>query len=47
MEAALPLRAGSHRLLVRVDGGEWMPPPGLPAAPDEFGGRVGVLLVEG
>lgn len=36
---------GVHRVNVRVDGGEWRAPPGLPAVRDEFGGEVGVLVV--
>lgn len=39
------LAPGAHRLALRVDGGEWRPPPGLPTAADEFGGTVGLLVV--
>jgi hypothetical protein len=35
---------GVHHLLVRVDGGSWMPPPGLPQATDLYEGTVGVLV---
>jgi len=38
--------AGAHRLVLRVDGGVWQPPPGLPTGADEFAGEVGVLLIE-
>lgn len=38
--------AGTHRLSIRVDGGPWTPPPGLPRAADGFGGVVGVLVVD-
>lgn len=43
----LPVRLppGRYQVNVRVDGVRWLPPPGLPAAQDEFGGRVGVLVV--
>lgn len=37
--------SGVHRLSVRVDGGEWLAPPGLPIEADEFGGTTGVLRV--
>ncbi len=43
-EVALP--PGVHTLAVRVDGGPWRAPPGLPAADDGFGGEVGTLVVE-
>jgi hypothetical protein len=42
----LPVTAGAHRVSIRVDGGRWMPPPGLPVTADEFMGTVGVLLIE-
>jgi hypothetical protein len=38
--------SGMHRLLMRVDGGEWTPPPDLPVARDELLGDVGVVTVE-
>jgi 1,4-alpha-glucan branching enzyme len=37
---------GVHRVNVRVDGGEWQPPPGLTTVPDGFGGLVGLLVVQ-
>ena len=37
--------SGAHRLSLRIDGGAWLPPPGLPTALDEFGGVVGLLVV--
>lgn len=36
---------GAHRLSVRVDGGAWRPPVNLPAVDDDFGSRVGLLVV--
>jgi hypothetical protein len=42
---ALGLPAGMQRFNVRVDGGPWGVPRGAGAAADEFGGRVGVLVV--
>lgn len=35
---------GVHRLVVRVDGSGWMPPPGLPQVVDLYEGTVGVLV---
>ena len=40
------LAPGVHRVNLRVDGGEWLVPPGLAAARDEFGGEVGLLVVQ-
>lgn len=40
------LRPGTHRLLVRVDGGDWTVPANLPSVPDDLGGRVGLLAVQ-
>ncbi len=44
-ELALASAPGSHRLVVRVDGGAWRAPLNLPATPDDFGGTVGLLTV--
>lgn len=41
----LPLRAGVHRLNVRIDGMNWVVPQGLRSEEDEYGGRVGILVV--
>lgn len=41
----LPVTAGVHRINVRIDGGDWTVPAGMMAARDEFGGRVGLLVV--
>lgn len=38
---------GLHELTLRVDGGPWVVPPGLPVSRDEFGGTAGVLVVPG
>lgn len=43
--ATLSIPAGAHRVNVRVDGGAWRVPPGLPRIPDDFGGAAGVLIV--
>lgn len=44
-EAVLRLAPGSYRVAIRIDGGEWLPPPGLPQIGDELGGVVGILIV--
>lgn len=42
---ALPVSKGIHEINVRVDGGLWVVPLGLPAKSDEFGGKVGIMVV--
>lgn len=44
--ARLPVKRGIHELNIRMNGGKWVIPPGLPRKSDEFGGSVGVLVVE-
>ena len=44
-EARVPMAPGIHRLVIRVDGDAWAPPPGVNAVPDEFQGTVGVIVV--
>jgi len=44
-ETTLPLQPGFYRVAIRIDGGAWTAPAGLPSVPDEFGGRVGALVV--
>jgi hypothetical protein len=39
------MSAGTRRVVVRVDGGDWLPAANTPAVDDDFGGRVGLLLV--
>jgi hypothetical protein len=39
------IEPGIHRVRVRINGGEWSPPPGLPRSLDMFGGEVGVLTI--
>jgi hypothetical protein len=43
---ALPVARGTHQLNLRIDNGAWRVPPGLAAVADEFGGAVGLLVVE-
>ena len=42
----LPIPHGVHQVNLRLDRGEWRVPPGLPSVSDEFGGRVGLLVIE-
>ena len=44
--ATFPIPGGIHELNVRIDGGQWITPPGLQTRADEFGGSVGILIVE-
>jgi hypothetical protein len=39
------LTSGTHRVLLRLDGGPWLVPGNLPTAADDFGGSVGLLTV--
>ena len=42
----LPLDPGKYQMNLRIDGDKWMVPPGLLSMSDEFGGAVGLLIVE-
>jgi hypothetical protein len=44
-EIELPLTPGSYRFALVTDGSRWMVPRGVPSMPDDFGGRVGLLIV--
>jgi 1,4-alpha-glucan branching enzyme len=44
-ELTAPLPSGTRRLTIRVDGGAWRVPANLAGADDEFGSRVGLLVV--
>lgn len=41
----LPITTGIHEMNVRVNGGQWVVPPGLTQKRDEFGSSVGVLVI--
>jgi hypothetical protein len=45
-ELGLALEPGMHQVNLRVDGGPWTPPAGLPTMADGFDGMAGVLVVE-
>ncbi len=40
------LAPGLYHLDLRIDGGDWMPPPGLATTGDGYGGLVGVVVVD-
>jgi hypothetical protein len=42
----LPLRRGKYQMNIRLNGGQWIVPPGLLSMVDEFGGSVGLLVIE-
>jgi hypothetical protein len=44
-ECRLTMAPGPHHVLVRIDGGDWMPPSNLPRIDDDFGSRVGLIIV--
>jgi hypothetical protein len=44
-ELPIALTPGVHHLNVRFDGGDWVVPSGAVAVNDEFGGRVGLVVV--
>ncbi|MBK5189125.1 MAG: glycogen-binding domain-containing protein [Gemmatimonadaceae bacterium] len=44
-ELAMHIDPGSHRVNIRVDGGEWSAPPGAGTVQDEFNGVVGLVVV--
>jgi hypothetical protein len=46
-ELSIPLSPGMHRINVRVDGGPWMAPPGIPTVHDSYSGDVGLMVVGG
>ena len=41
----LPIAKGIHEMNMRINGGPWIVPAGLPRKSDEFGSAVGVLMV--
>jgi hypothetical protein len=42
---ALSLKPGTYRMNLRIDGEQWVPPPGTTAVDDEFNGKVGLVVV--
>lgn len=44
-ELNVPLSPGMYHMNVRVDGGPWMAPPGVPTMRDSFNGDVGLIVI--
>jgi hypothetical protein len=44
-ERPVTVSSGSHRLLIRIDGGEWRTAANTPAVDDDLGGKAGLLVV--
>ncbi|HYC52445.1 MAG TPA: glycogen-binding domain-containing protein [Gemmatimonadaceae bacterium] len=44
-ELLVPMPPGIHRMNLRIDGGKWIAPPGMPTVNDGFSGEVGVVVV--
>jgi hypothetical protein len=44
-ELLIPMSPGVHQINLRIDGGKWIAPPGIPSAKDGFNGHVGVLVI--
>lgn len=45
-ELLIPMSPGVHQINMRIDGGKWIAPPGVPAIKDDFSGEVGVLVIK-
>ena len=44
-ERVVTMSSGLHRLLLRIDGGEWRTAANTPAVDDDLGGKAGLLVV--
>jgi hypothetical protein len=44
--ARLPIEPGTYQMNIRINGGKWIVPPGMLSLLDEFGGAVGLLVIE-
>jgi hypothetical protein len=45
-ELLVPMPSGVHRINMRIDGGQWIAPPGMPTITDGFNGESGVIVVK-
>jgi hypothetical protein len=45
-ELLVPMKTGVNHINMRIDGGQWIAPPGMPTAKDDFNGDVGVVVVK-
>lgn len=44
-ELLVPMSSGVHQINMRIDRGDWIAPPGMPARKDGFSGEVGIVVV--
>jgi hypothetical protein len=44
-ELLVPMTPGVHQINMRIDRGDWIAPPGMPARRDGFNGEVGIVVV--
>ena len=44
-ELLVPVAPGVHQINLRIDGGQWIAPPGMPTLRDGFNGEVGVIVI--
>jgi hypothetical protein len=44
--SSFPIKSGKYQMNIRVNGGQWIVPPGLLSMVDEFGGTVGLLVID-
>lgn len=44
-ELLFPVASGIHQINLRIDGGLWIAPPGVPTVKDGFNGEVGILVI--
>lgn len=44
-ELLIPMNPGIYQINLRIDGGQWITPPGMPTVKDGFNGEVGVLVI--
>lgn len=45
-ELLVPMKSGVHQINMRIDGGQWIAPPGMPTMKDDFNGDVGVVVIK-
>jgi hypothetical protein len=45
-ELLVPITPGVHQINMRIDGGQWIAPPGMPTMKDGFNGEVGVVVIK-
>jgi hypothetical protein len=45
-ELLVEIGPGIHQINMRIDGGVWIAPPGIPTMKDGFNGEVGVLVIK-